>query len=439
MYHALNTLAHKLLPHWIYDRLIGSFNNHGFKRYASNTFWPLITRVIGMVVAFVTTIYTIRALGPENYGQLSYAVSFVGLFGILASLGIDNVLYRELINHPENRSKYLGSTLVIKFMMGLITAFIVVVAAFTLVDNDVSRLIILLLAPTFLGTALQTTLIADFGGQVAQKYPSLVTIAVILILSIAKIITIALGAGVLYLGAILLVEPFLYAILLFSAHRHVFGTEQGWRFDTRIAQSLIYESWPFIFTTAFVTIYSRIDQIMLKHFIDATATGLYDAAVRIAEVWYLFPSIIAASLFPAILNAKKTNPNEYRRRLRLLIVVLLIIPLVFIIPLTFIAKPLIVTIYGPAFLGSVAPFLVYLWAGIFVSLDNVTHWYLLAEKKRRSIFLITATAAILNTVLNLLFIPHYGLVGAAWATLISYAVLVLPLLPLIIYKDSQLK
>lgn len=437
MYHVLNTLAQKLMPPWLYNHLIGDFNNHGFKRYASNTFWPLLTRVIGMMVSFVATIYIIRALGPENYGQLSYAVSFVGLFGILASLGIDNVLYRELINHPENRNSYLGSTLFIKLVMGLVTSLIVVVAAFTLVHDDVSRLIILLLAPTFLGMALQTTLIGDFGGQVAQKYPSIVTIAVILILSAAKIIVIALGAGVLYLGAILLLEPFLYATLLFFAHRHAFGTAHRWHFDAKIAKSLIYESWPFIFTTAFVTIYSRIDQIMLKHFIDATATGLYDAAVRIAEVWYLFPSIIAASLFPAILNAKKTSPDEYRRRLRLLIALLLIIPLVFIIPLTFIAEPLIITIYGPAFLGSVAPFLVYLWAGIFASLDNITRWYLLAEKRRRTIFLITALAAILNTLLNILFIPSYGLVGAAWATLISYAVLAVPLLPLIIYRNSK--
>lgn len=438
MYTALNTLAHKILPQWIYFRLISKWSTEGLKKYFSNAGWPILARTSGLIIAFVTTIYVTRSLGPENYGQLSYALSFVGLFGILASLGIDSVLYRDLVNHPEKRHLYLGTAFGIKLIMGIVTALVIVGSALTVVHDDVSRYIILILAPVFLGTALQTTLIGDFGGQVKPKYPSIIHLIIVFILNILKAGIIFLGGGVLYLGAVLLLEPFLYAALLLTAHHRIFGTFHAWKFNAKIAQELLYESWPFIFISAFTFIYSRIDQVMLKHMVGASATGIYDAAVRIAEVWYLFPSIIASSLFPAILNAKKTNPTEYRSRLLLLSGFLIIISLAFIIPLSLVSKPLIGLLYGSAFTASVAPFLIYLWAGIFASLDNVTHWYLLAEKKRKIIFFITALSAVINIGLNLILIPIYGPSGAAASTLVSYLILSFPLLGLMSRNKSGL-
>ncbi|MCC7004683.1 oligosaccharide flippase family protein, partial [Candidatus Nomurabacteria bacterium] len=47
-----------------------------------------------MAISFLATIFIARKLGPMNYGQLSYALSFVSIFGFIASLGIEQVLYR---------------------------------------------------------------------------------------------------------------------------------------------------------------------------------------------------------------------------------------------------------------------------------------------------------------------------------------------------------
>lgn len=428
MYAKINTIAQSILPQWIYRQLIGRWNVGGLKRYTSNTLWPLLSRIFGLIVAFITTIYITRSLGPENYGQLSYALSFVGLFSIIASLGIDSVVYRDLVNHPEKRHLYLGTALGIKLVTGITVGVLIIIAAFVIVPNDVSRYVTLILAPMFLGSALQTTIVGDFGSQVQTKYPSIINVIIVFVLNILKASIIFLGGGVLYLGIVLLLEPFLYAALLFIAHHNIFGTFHTWRFNMSTAQELLRESWPFIFISAFTLIYNRIDQIMLKHLIDASATGIYDASVRIAEAWYLFPSIIASSLFPAILNARKNNPQEYRSRLLLLSGLLLLISLIFIIPLSLIGKPLINILYGNAFAASVTPFLIYLWAGIFASLNNVTQWYLLAEKKRKIIFFTTAITAIINIAINFILIPRFGPAGAAWSTLISYAMLTLPLL-----------
>ena len=75
----------------------------GFQKYFINTGWMFMSKIICMTISFVTTIYIARNLGPENYGQLSYAVSFISIFGFIAALGIDNALYRDLIKNYNKK------------------------------------------------------------------------------------------------------------------------------------------------------------------------------------------------------------------------------------------------------------------------------------------------------------------------------------------------
>ena len=101
----------------------------------------------------------------------------------------------------------------------------------------------------------------------------------------------------------------------------------SWKFNKKLALQILKDSWPLLFVGAFTLIYSRIDQVMVKQFIDQTAVGLYGAAVTIAEIWYFIPAIIISSLFPAIVNSKKINENVYKKRLYDLLLLLIIISL----------------------------------------------------------------------------------------------------------------
>ena len=427
MLYTANQVAKKLFPNWIYDRFIGRFDSYGLRRYFHNASWALSAKVASMVISFFVTVFLVRYLGPENYGQLSYAVSFVGLFAILSSLGIDQILSRELLLHPDKRNVYLGSALGIKLIAGSITTGVVALSGYLFANNDVSRLIIFLLAPTYIFIAFQI-IINEYNTQVMQKYTALVSLAVVVILNLLKVIVILTHQGVLFIGTILLLEPILYAVFLTHIRSKQFGALTAWYFDHKVARKLITLSWPFVFITVFTSIYTRIDQVMLKYLIDASAVGFYDAAVRVAEVWLFIPNIIVSSLFPAIMNAKKTSVHEYKTRLLLLAGLLIALCATVATSLMFIAPPLIKFLYGQAFAASTRPFVIYLWSGLFAALGALSSTFLIAENKRKLIFFSSASTAILNTVLNLILIPRLGIQGAAWSTLISYVVLSLPLL-----------
>ena len=86
----------------------------GLRKYFTNTAWGFAGRISSMAVSFFVVVYVIRFLGPSQYGLLSYAISFVGMFGILASLGLDSILYRDLVKYPEKRDQILGTAFYLK-------------------------------------------------------------------------------------------------------------------------------------------------------------------------------------------------------------------------------------------------------------------------------------------------------------------------------------
>ncbi|MDD5318605.1 MAG: flippase [Candidatus Pacebacteria bacterium] len=309
----------------------------GFQKYMKSAGWMFFAKIAGLGLSFFVSAYIIRSLGPVNYGELSYAVSFVGLFSFIASLGIDQVVYRDLIKFPDERKKYLGTGLIIKIFAGIIATLLCLMFAFLSSTSGLSLLLILILSLTFLFNAFGIV-VYEFYARVKNKYPSLISLAVIILLNVLKIVTISSGKGVIYIAFILLLEPVVTSALLIFLYKKECESIFELTFDKNIAKSLIRDSWPLIFSSAFALIYARIDQVLIKHMLDTASVGIYDSAVRISEGWYFIPSIIVSTFFPAIVIAKSNSDVEYNKRLGRLALVLFFISVSVALPVTFFAK-----------------------------------------------------------------------------------------------------
>lgn len=391
----------------------------GFKKYFKNSSWMFFARIIGLVVSFLVTTYVVKYLGPENYGQLSYAVSVTSIFGIFVSLGIDQVLFREIIEHPQDRHTYIGTAFGLKFVSGLVVMLITITTAWLSSGNSLSFWLISLISFSYLFSCWNV-IAYEFQADVKSKYPAIASIYVALILNAAKVAVVFFNKGVIYLAVVLACETLLNAIFYIAYHFKYYKSLRLWKINVDVAKKLFSDSWPLLFSSAFAIIYTRIDQVMIKHLINTTSVGLYDAAARLSEAWYFIPALIVSSLFPAIINARKSSEKEYFKRLRSLVYFLVVISILVALPITLFAKEIIFLIYGTKFAGSISILQIYIWAGIGTSLAYVTQNFLLAEKNQKAIFLSSSSAMVVNVVLNIILIPRMGMVGAALATLISY-------------------
>jgi len=404
----------------------GFVQSHGFKRYASNTSWLFLGRIFTLVIAFFVSTYVARYLGPNNYGILSYAIGIVGLFSFIANLGIDQIIYRELIKYPEKEADLLGSAMTLKFFGGLIAYALLTITTLTIDHNWFISSLVLIIGATFIFTPLQTVNFY-FQAKVASKNTALIQVVTVVILSIMKIAIVFFNKGIYYLAAVALVEPILYAAFYIYAYTRS-APVRNWSYTRSTASLLLRDSWPFMIAVAFSLIYTRIDQIMIEHMLNATAVGIYSVGENMAEVWYFVPGIIITSLFPAIVNARTVNNGSYERRLFYFFILIAIVSLLFALPIHFLSGFIIWILYGSKYAGSAIILSVYVWAGIGYSIGVAATNYLTAENHRIAIFMSALAGAASNVILNFVFIPRFGIVGSAYATLISYSLIPISML-----------
>lgn len=228
-------------------------------------------------------------------------------------------------------------------------------------------------------------------------------------------------AGVAAFAAAFTLEAALDALGLWVIYRLRGHKFTALKFDKDAAKATLAESWPLLLSGLSIMIYMRIDQIMLGHMSGSADVGLYAAAVRISEVWYFVPVFFAQSAFPAIVRSKEEDPLLYGKRLQNMFSFTCVISYFMILPLTLFSKLIIVALFGTAYAASGSIVAVLVWAGLFVSLGVVQSSWLVNEGLTRLALYRTLFGAIANVILNLILIPVLGIMGAAIATVASYA------------------
>ena len=390
----------------------------GFKKYFVNTGWLFFERIIGMAVSFFVGVYVARYLGPANFGLFSYAASFVGLFTVIATLGLDNIVVRELVKDEKRRDELLGTTFVLKIIGSILMLIIILITVrFTNNDNFTNLLIFIIAA----GTIFQSFNVINcyFQAKVLSKYMVYAQLFSTILCSVIKLLLIHFNMGLIYFAMVTLLQ----SIILVSGFIVMYMKQKlnlvNWRLKFDLAKRLLNDSLPLMLSGIAISIYMKIDQVMIKNMLDAKAVGNYAVAVKLTEVWYFIPVLINSSLFPAIINAKKIDEKLYYGRLQKLYDLMVWSAIGISLPVMLLSNNIIKLLFGIQYQEAAGVLRIYVWACVFVFLGVVTSKYLIAENYTKILFLITFMGAIINTILNIILIPKLGINGAAIATVLS--------------------
>ncbi|MBG56625.1 MAG: O-unit flippase [Deltaproteobacteria bacterium] len=398
--------------------MIQFLSNKGFRKYFANTSWLLGERVFRMTISLFVGIYVARYLGPERFGLLSYALSFVWLFSSLASLGLNDILVRELVNQPENSQNLIATALWLKVCgFGLMGLTVTVVLIFKSED----QLTLLLISIIILGFLFQATNVVEFYFQakVQSKFIVRTQVVQLLITSIFKIYLVWSKASLLWFALALMLDQALIAILFLYLYKWKVKKFPFLYFNWEKTKLLIRDGWPLIFTGMVVLVYMKIDQVMLKEMLNTKAVGVYAAAVRLCETLYFIPTALMASLFPAVVYARKKSEKMYEQRIQKLYDLMVWGSVIIAIPTTLVSNWIILLLYGSDFQEAADVLRIYIWALVFVSLGVASSKWLVAENLQHYSFYITTLGAIVNVGCNLWLIPIHGIKGAAIATLLA--------------------
>lgn len=393
-----------------------------FSKIVDNIGWLFLDRVLRMSIGFFFIIWLARYLGPEQFGLLNFAITFCGFFGVIAGLGLQNIVVRDIVRSPSTKLSTLGSAAFLQLFSSLVSyLFMLLIIFYIRPDEKLTHVIVCILGLAILLKASEIA-VFWFESQVQSKYTVWVQNVLFILFVVIKLILILQHAPLLIFAWVILAESVLIAFILLIIMNKIGPSLLRLSFSTKRIKTLIKDSWPIAISSIAIMVYMKIDQVMLGQMIDDEAVGIYSVAVRISELWYFIPMVITSSVMPLILKSKKLNEVQYYRRLQKLYDLMVFISITISLFITFLAEPIIDLLFGVTYLGAEKVLKTHIWASVFVFLGVASHIWYVAENRLNTALLLTISGAVANIILNFLLIPRLGAMGSAISLVISQVI-----------------
>ena len=391
------------------------------RQIVSNTGWLVAQRILEMGVGLFVGVWVARYLGPEQFGLLNYAIAFSGLLIPIVTLGLDSIVIREVVHDISHKDEILGTAFTLK-LIGGITGFIVATGAISILrPNDSLTFSVVFIISISMILQAFGTIDFWFQSQVQSKYTVIAKSISYLSTSLLRVVLLKIKATLVYFAWARVVEAFLHAIGLVYNYQATGNSMRSWRWSFERAKLLLKSSWPILLTGFAILLYMKIDIIMLSEISGDVEVGLYSAAVRLSSLWYFIPMSLNSSMFPSILEAKKTDEDLYYKKLQILFNIMSLVSYAIAIPMTFLSTKVVLLLYGEEYFVAGVILSIHIWSSLFVFMGVVQNSWNIAEDLTKLYLQRTVIGAIMNIILNLFLIPRHAGIGAAIATVISYA------------------
>ncbi len=389
------------------------------KHYSKNFLWLMLENLVKVLIGFTVSVYVIRYLGPKDFGLISYTLSIVGILSPFASLGIDAILFRNLINDKDNEAKLIHTAKVMKFFASLVLVTISGVFIYLYSSNIDFIYIFLLLS---LGLVIDVfALYKEYFLSIEKpKYITISSIVSLLVASTVNIAFVVLKFSVVWFAFVYLMQKLINIFGLKYYYKKQQLVNNKTIFDIGLAKNMIHDSWPLIFTSFAGLLYMSTDQILIKYFLDFEQVGLYATAVKLIMVFYVIPSIISNILYPKIINQYKTlNHKEFIEKIQVLYFFNLIISILILIFFILFGERIILFLFGDNFIESIEVLYVYSFGLIFVFFSSLNNKLLVLENMQKLMLGRTIFGLIVNFCSNIILIPKYGIIGGAISTVLT--------------------
>jgi O-antigen/teichoic acid export membrane protein len=389
------------------------------RRLALNAAAPMAARVIDAAFALVY----LRVLGRADVGSYTFLVVLTTYLDTLVEFGLNALLARDISRGHVGASAAFRTVNALRLGLWLVGLPLVAIVYGPLRERA-NLSVEAALAGWVFYVALLPTVVAKTATGVLWAAERLELTAAVSVLSTA--LRTALGAGVLFGGLGLV------GLAASSLATNVVTALVLWSLAMRAALAIggpavrhtlwLRESWPLFVNQLLQGLFFKVDALLLPGLAGSAAAGAYAAAYKVSEGAGIISSSFTLALFPRLSRGSDTE-HAYRLALRGLLQ--LALPLAAAIAL--LAEPIVAVVGGRDYLPDSAIALGILICYLPMSYANgLTQYLLIAAGRQRLLTGAFLIACVFNVAANLVLIPRFGYVGAAWVTVASELVLLVP-------------
>lgn len=392
-------------------------------KIAANTLVQILGRFIASGSTFLITILIARQFGAEGYGDFTKIINFVALFYLVCDFGFNAVFL-----HQDERqfSKFL--TLRFMLSLGLVITSIVISLFLPFNKNGgftpYVKMGILIYSFSIIGQGISITANSVFQrslrydkSTVASSVGALATLFLVL-LSFKSALPLLAIIGIFVVGNFVTAA---ISLLFIKNYRVDF-----FDVDFNFIKKIVGKTWPIGLTLFFNLIYFRADWFILTVFRSTQEVGIYGLAYKFFEFPLSLPIFFMNSLYPIMLVHIKKGRKVFVKTILISSIISVVVSIATLLFLFFMA-PMLVLIKND-FYDSILPFRILVLSLPFFFLSSLLQWVMITLEKQKVLALIYFLSMVLNIVLNLLFIPRFGYIGASITTGVSEFIVLILLL-----------
>ena len=389
------------------------------EKIAYNTILQLIGKVLGLLIGFFSIALLTRYLGKNGYGQYTTIIAFLQLFGIIADLGIYNIVV-QLINQPEiDEDKIVSNALTLRLFSLFFFLFIACLIGFFIPTYSLTiKIGICLTSLTIVFVSLNQILVASFQKRLNMFNVVLADFMGKFVNLVLIVLAVILKLNFFFILFALVFSSFLnFLLVLFSTKKFL---KIRPAFDLNLWRIILKRSWPIGLSIIFSAFYFKIDTVLLSLFRSQSEVGIYGASYRLVEVLNSFPMLFIGLIAPLLNQSWAKNDLSYfksvlQKSFDSLIIV--VIPLVF--GGYILAKKIMLLIAGNQFTQSGDVFRILIFAVAFLFLGQLFSQAMIALRQQKMMMKYYILTFIVGLVGYLILIPRYSYFGAAIMTVLT--------------------
>lgn len=404
---------------------------------ARNFSIQVASRILAVLVGLGSIAILTRSLGVHSFGEYTTAITFLQLFGVIVDFGLTLTLVVMISEQGAETEKIIGNIFGLRMITGAIIFSIAPIAVLSLPWSDVVKESVLIGSAAYVLMGGATLLVGVF-----QRYHAMWRAGLAEILNrVALLVFIALFAY-LKLGVVWMIAAsvFANAVWLYSMIRLARPfVKIKFLTDTKIWKKVWARSWPIAVSIFFNLLYLKGDILFLAYFREQSEVGIYGVTYRVLDMLTALPVMFMGILLPIVVNTWSAgNKDEFRSHVARTFDFFMIASIPIIVGTQQIAGPLMRLIAGPGYeaSGDILKLLIFAVFGVF--LGALFGHLVVALNKQKPMVWGYISVAIVTVIGYFIFIPKFGMWGAAWMTLFSELTIAL-ITFLVVYKVTHVK
>ncbi|MBI5669090.1 MAG: oligosaccharide flippase family protein [Chloroflexi bacterium] len=386
---------------------------------ARNTLFGLGAQFALRVASFIFTILVIRTLGGEAFGQYSIVLAWASLFSVIGDLGINQYLAREIARDPKKADELFWDTVALRFVLALIASIITTAGAAL---NGYSGNIVLGVV-IYTGSYFLQAVLAPLGSLLTGNE----RVDIMSTMSVVTQILFMIFAGLfLYLGlnfiwvviASVINLPIVIVLQYLAIRRNHLGPPR-FHLNPSLWWFVIKHGLPFGVVHLSLSFAFRVDTVLLSGHVSDTQVGWYNAAYNLTLTLLTLTRTFNDAILPTLAREHVYNPNSVRPWYYHSVKVMLLIGLPIAVGGMLTADKLVQILYEPNFAPAALALAILVWDIPVVMYHSFCGNMTTSIKREGSAARIYGSLGIINLLLNLLFIPRFGILGASLATVLT--------------------